>query len=93
MNESLIGEEVTLTAPSFEGMAGLIAATADAMIEAGGGELDDRGSLQSRLEEALGAVDGADGLTARLTLQSDGLVIRLHRADDEEPHATVHCGA
>jgi hypothetical protein len=93
MNEALIGEVVTLSAPSTDRLAGLIAATASAMLEAGGREPRDGDDLLTQIETALGAEDGTGGVTARLTLQIDGLVIRLHRGDDVEPHATVHCGA
>ena len=92
MIETLIDEEVTLSAPSTDRLAELIAATADAMLEAGGSEKGDRDDLRSRIESAIDA-PGGTGVTARLVLQADGLVIRLHRGDDEEPHATVHYGA
>jgi hypothetical protein len=92
MNEALIDEEVTLTAPTAEGIAGLIAATADAMLEAGGGETGNREELRTRIESELEAPESG-GITARLVLRSDGLEIRLHRGDDDEPHATVHYSA
>lgn len=93
MKEALIGEELTLAAPTADHLPRLVTATVDALFEAAGAELDDPDALRSQLDEAVSTLGtaAADPVTARLTVHEHGLHISLQARDDADRVATVDC--
>lgn len=95
MNESLIGEEVTLAARAGEQLVQLLLAAAAAFLRAADAEPSDLSGTERRLRSALTdlAPSDAPGLVARLVFVPEGLEIHLRQAADPASDIIVSCPA
>jgi hypothetical protein len=93
MKEALIGEVVTLRAPSGAPLAAAVATTAEAMMEVLDADIVDRDELEQQVAAALDSLASDADVDARITVHDDGLQIHLHDTSDPESAVTLSCGA
>ncbi len=94
MNESLIGEEVSLDAPADDTLVPLLVGAVEAFLVAAGGAPRDLGRLERDLQRAFSDLEhqAADKrVFARLVMAADGIEVHLQPSRGSEIDLTVIC--
>lgn len=95
MNQTLIGEEVTLVSRAGEDLLQLLLGAAEAFLQAADAAPTDMAGTEGRLRSALAGMtsDGSDSLVARLVIVEGGIQIHLASPAGADGDVTVPCPA